>query len=47
MKISLESSETEWFLLPAVSLFDENWGRKGRKWALFIYWLNHSVEIYF
>ena len=47
MRISLERSETEWFLLPAVSLFDENWGRKGCKWALFLYWGKWCAEVYF
>jgi len=47
MRTAVEKSETEFFLLPAVSIYDDNWGRRTHKWAVFIYFLNYCLEVHF
>ena len=45
MKIDKFRSETEWYILPAISVIDDNFGMKGVKLALVIYWLAWYIEI--
>lgn len=47
MRTAVHSSDVEWFIIPTISLYDDNWGRQEHRWALFLYFGPWCLEIHF
>ena len=45
MGIRVETSEIEWYILPAFSVYNLNWGGKPMKLGINVYWLKYCVMI--